>query len=184
MSESLSALRSGPGRALERLAQAFAFFGGTVFVALIGMSVTSIAGRTFAGGPVQGDFELVQFGCAIGIAAFLPWCQLCRGNIIVDFFTTGLPPRAQAALDAVGALLLAAVLALVAWRSAYGAQMVFAFGERAMISRVPVWIAYAGIVPSLALASLVGVYTTWESLRIAAGRTAAGPGTGSGEAAP
>ena len=164
--------RAGLGRALELVAQGFAFFGGAVLVAMIGMSVASIAGRAIAGRPVQGDFELVQFGCAIGISAFLPWCQLCRGNIIVDFFTTRLSPRAQAALDAVGALLVALVMALIAWRAGYGAQAVFASGERAMISRVPQWIAYAAIVPPLAFTALIGLYTAWESLRAALRRGA------------
>lgn len=172
MSEAARAPRSGLGRALELLAQAFAFLGGAVFVAMIGMSVTSIAGRTFWGQPVQGDFEYVQYACALGVAAFLPWCQMQRGNIIVDFFTTRLSPRAQSFLDAVGALLLAVVLGVVAWRAAVGAQAVFASGERAMISRVPVWIPYAGIVPSLALAAIAGLYTSWESLGKALGRTA------------
>jgi TRAP-type C4-dicarboxylate transport system permease small subunit len=151
-------------RAIELTAKAFAFAGGAVFVAMIGMSVTSITGRALWGRPVQGDFELVQFGCAIGIAAFLPWCQLRRSNIIVDFFTTRVPPRGQAALDAFGALLLALVLGAVAWRAGVGALAVLAGGERAMISRVPAWIPYAGVVPSLALASFVGFYTAWESL--------------------
>jgi TRAP-type C4-dicarboxylate transport system permease small subunit len=153
------------GGALERAAKAFAFAGGAVMVAMLAMSVASIAGRTFFGGPVQGDFELVQLGCAVGIAAFLPWCQWRRGNIIVDFFTTRLPPRAQSALDGVGALLLALVMALVAWRATEGALSVYASGERAMISRYPQWIGYAAIVPSIALTSLVGLYTAWESLR-------------------
>lgn len=165
MSKAARAPRSGLGRALELLAQAFALVGGAVFVAMIGMSVTSIVGRTLWGRPVQGDFEYVQYACAIGVAAFLPWCQMQRGNIIVDFFTTRLPARAQAFLDALGALLLAIVLGVVAWRAGVGAQGVFASGERAMISRVPAWIPYAAIVPSLALASLAGLYTSWESLK-------------------
>lgn len=152
-------------RALELAAEAFAFAGGAVLVLMIGMSVASITGRSFFGGPIPGDFELVQFGCAIGIAAFLPWCQLRRANIIVDFFTTGLPKRAQDVLDGIGALLLAVVIALVAWRAALGAQSVWASGERAMISRVPQWIGYAAIVPSLALTAVVALYTSWESFR-------------------
>jgi TRAP-type C4-dicarboxylate transport system permease small subunit len=168
VAEATRAPRRGLGRALELVAQAFAFFGGAVFVGLIGMSVTSITLRTLTGKPVQGDFEMVQFACAIGIAAFLPWCQLCRGNIIVDFFTARLPPRGQAWLDALGAVLLALVVAVVAWRAGYGAQSVFASGERAMISRIPVWIPYAGVVPSLALTSVVALYTAWES--VAAGK--------------
>jgi len=103
-------------RAIELTAKAFAFAGGAVLVAMLFMSVASITGRAVLGRPIQGDFELVQLGCAVSIAAFLPWCQFARGNIIVDFFTTGLPERAQAALDALGALLLAVVMALVAWR--------------------------------------------------------------------
>jgi hypothetical protein len=66
-------------------------------------------------------------------------------------------------LDALGALLLAAMMALVAWRAGLGAEAVYASGERAMISRVPQWIGYAAIVPSLALTSLVALYTAWES---------------------
>ena len=149
--------------AIELTAKAFAFAGGAVLVAMLGMSVSSIAGRAIFNSPIPGDFELVQLACAVSIAAFLPWCQLRRGNIIVDFFTTGLPRRAQSVLDALGALLLAAVMALVAWRAGLGAEAVYASGERAMISRVPQWIGYAAIVPSLALTSLVALYTAWES---------------------
>jgi len=150
---------------LELLAKAFAFAGGAVFVVMIGMSATSIVSRTLLGRPLPGDFELVQLGCAIGVAAFLPWCQMRRGNIIVDFFTVRLSPRAQSLLDAGGALLLALVMALVAWRAAYGAITVYDSGERAMISRYPQWIGYAAIVPPLALTALAGIYTAWDSLK-------------------
>ncbi len=166
MPDTTKAPRHGLGRALELLAEGFAYAGGAVLVAMIGMSATSIVGRALTGRPVQGDFELVQLGCAAGVAAFLPWCQLRRGNIIVDFFTARLPRRAQAALDAAGALALALVMALVAWRAGVGAQTVWASGERAMISRVPQWIGYAAIVPSLALAAVAGLYTAWESLKV------------------
>jgi TRAP-type C4-dicarboxylate transport system permease small subunit len=159
-------------RALELAAQGFALAGGAVLVAMIGMSAASIAGRATVGKPIQGDYELVQLGCALGIAAFLPWCQMRRANILVDFFTAMLPARAQAALDALGALLLGLVMAIVAWRAGVGALAVHASGETAMISRLPAWIGYAGIVPSLALTALAGFYTAWESWRSAFGRTA------------
>lgn len=152
-------------RALELTAKAFAFAGGAVLVAMLFMSVASITGRAVFGRPIQGDFELVQLACAISIAAFLPWCQFRRGNIMVDFFTTWLPKRAQSVLDAVGALLLALVMGLVAWRAGLGAQAVWASGETAMISRYPQWIGYAAIVPSLAFTSVVALYTAWESLK-------------------
>ena len=154
---------------LDVLARAFAFAGGVVLVAMTGMSVVSIAGRTVLGRPLAGDFELVQVGCAAAVAAFLPYCQLRRGNIIVDFFTVRASPRVQAALDALGALLLAAVMALLAWRTAAGMLTVKAAGEITMIVGFPVWLGYAAIVPSLALTALVGLATALEALKASRG---------------
>jgi TRAP-type C4-dicarboxylate transport system permease small subunit len=156
-------------RALDLLARTFAFAGGVVLVAMTGMSVVSIAGRTVLSRPLAGDFELVQVGCAAAVAAFLPYCQLRRGNIIVDFFTVRAGPRVQAALDALGALLLAAVMALLAWRTAAGMLTVKAAGEITMIVGFPVWLGYAAIVPSLALTALVGLVTALEALKASRG---------------
>jgi TRAP-type C4-dicarboxylate transport system permease small subunit len=156
-------------RVLDVLARAFAFAGGVVLVAMTGMSVVSIAGRTVLSRPLAGDFELVQVGCAAAVAAFLPYCQLRRGNIIVDFFTVRAGPRVQASLDALGALLLAAVMALLAWRTAAGMLTVKAAGEITMIVGFPVWLGYAAIVPSLALTALVGLATALEALKASRG---------------
>jgi TRAP-type C4-dicarboxylate transport system permease small subunit len=150
-------------RALDVLARAFAFAGGAVLVAITGMSVASITGRTLLGRPVPGDFELVQVGCGAAIAAFLPYCQLRRGNIIVDFFTVRAGRRVQGALDALGALLVAVVMAVLAWRTAAGMLTVKAAGEITMIVGFPVWLGYAAIVPSLALTALAGLVTAREA---------------------
>jgi TRAP-type C4-dicarboxylate transport system permease small subunit len=153
-------------RALDVLARAFAFAGGALLVAITGMSVVSITGRTFLGRPVPGDFELVQVGCGAAIAAFLPYCQLRRGNIIVDFFTVRASRRVQRRLDALGALLLAVVMAVLAWRAAAGMLTVKAAGEVTMIVGFPVWLGYAAIVPSLALTALAGLAVavdTWTA---------------------
>jgi TRAP-type C4-dicarboxylate transport system permease small subunit len=152
---------------LGGLARGFAFGGGAILVALTGMSVASITGRAFLGRPVPGDFELVQIGCGAAIAAFLPYCQLRRGNIIVDFFTVRAGPHAQGALDALGALLVALVMAVLAWRTAVGMVAVRAAGEVSMIVGFPIWIGYAAIVPSLALAALVALHTARESWKAA-----------------
>jgi TRAP-type C4-dicarboxylate transport system permease small subunit len=156
-------------RALDLLARAFAFAGGVVLVAMTGMSVVSIAGRTVLSRPLAGDFELVQVGCAVAVAAFLPYCQLRRGNIIVDFFTVRASPRVQAGLDTLGALLLAAVMALLAWRTAEGMLTVKAAGEITMIVGFPVWLGYAAIVPSLALTALAGLATAIEAWKASRG---------------
>jgi TRAP-type C4-dicarboxylate transport system permease small subunit len=154
-------------RVLEALARAFALAGGALLVALTGMSVASVTGRAVLGTPVPGDFELVQVACGVSIAAFLPYCQLRRGNIIVDFFTVRAGPRVQGALDTFGALAFAAVMALLCWRTWEGMLTVKASREVSMIVGFPIWIGYAAIVPSLLLAALVGLVTAVEAWKVA-----------------
>ena len=156
----------GPyGRALQAACQLLALAGGAVLSALALMSVASIAGRLLAR-PVQGDFELVQLGCAVAIAFFLPYCQLTRGNIIVDFFTVRATARTQHVLDALGAVVLALVMALGAWRTGAGTLSMKAGGETSMIMGVPLWYAYALMTPSFALTSAAGLYTAWQSWKM------------------
>jgi TRAP-type C4-dicarboxylate transport system permease small subunit len=152
-------------RLLDALARAFAFAGGAVLVGVTGMSVVSIIGRTLRGTPVPGDFELVQVGSAAAIAAFLPYCQLRNGNIIVDFFTVRAGKRVQDVLDAFGALVLAGVMGILAWRTIAGLLTVKASREVTMIVGFPVWIGYAAIVPSLVLATAVALFTAVQAAR-------------------
>ena len=154
---------AGPfGRALGAACKLLALLGGAILSALVLMSVASIGGRMI-GRPIQGDFELVQFGCAVAIAFFLPYCQFSQGNIIVDFFTLRASPRTQNGLDALGAVLLAVVMALVAWRTGAAAVEMKAAGETSMIMSVPLWYAYALMTPAFALTALAGLHTAWRT---------------------
>jgi TRAP-type C4-dicarboxylate transport system permease small subunit len=139
----------------------FALAGGALFAAITLMSAASVIGR-LVGRPIQGDFELVQLGCAVAIACCLPYCQLQRGHIIVDFFTTRATDRTRHALDALGALLLALVMALAAWRTGAGAVAMKASNETSMIMALPVWYAYALMTPALALTALAALNTAWH----------------------
>lgn len=153
------------GKWLGRVCRWFAVIGGAVLVAITLMSVASIVGRSLFGKPVPGDFELVQIGCAICVAAFLPWCQMQGGNIIVDFFTVRASAGTRAWLDAFGALLLAVVMLLVAWRTGVGALAVKASGETSMIMGFPSWIGYAFMAPGFALTALAALYTAYVAWR-------------------
>jgi TRAP-type C4-dicarboxylate transport system permease small subunit len=160
-----SAAQDIVGKWLGRICRWLAVLGGVVLVAMTLMSVGSILGRSLFGKPIPGDFELIQIGCAICVAAFLPWCQMHGGNIIVDFFTVRASNRTQAWLDVFGALLLAAVMLLVAWRTGAGALSVMAAGETSMIMGFPSWIGYAFMVPGFALTALAGLYTAYGAWR-------------------
>lgn len=152
------------GALLYRLSQLFALIGGAVLVAIIILSVVSVVGRRLASAPIPGDIELVQLGCAIAVASFLPYCQMRRGHVIVDIFTMRLSTRWQRLLDAAGAILLAIGGALLTWRIYVGTHSVIENEETTMILGAPVWWAYAPMVASFALLTLAGLYIAVRDL--------------------
>ena len=93
----------------------------------------------------------------LAISLAIPWCQLRGANIIVDFFTQRLRQRRIQWLDGVGALLIAAMYLLLAWRTSAGAIAVHAASETSMILALPMWWAYASLAPGLALAALIAL---------------------------
>jgi TRAP-type C4-dicarboxylate transport system permease small subunit len=148
---------------LDKACVLFALLGGAVLTALALMSVASIAGRALFSRPLQGDYEVVQTGCAVFVALCLPYCQLKRANIIVDFFTTRASERTRRRLDAVGALVVAVVMLIVAWRTAAGLESLRGSGETTTILGMPTWWTYAAMFPGIALTALVALR---DALRI------------------
>ena len=121
--------------------------------------------RNLAGSPIMGDWELVQMGCAVAIAACFPMCQMRNGHIIVDFFTQKASKTTRRQLDGIGALVLAVMMALLAWRTAVGAIDARAYNETSMIMELPTWLGYALMVPSFALASIAALYVAGRHFR-------------------
>ncbi len=150
---------------LRRIAWFFALAGGGVASAVALMVVTSIAGRALWSTPIQGDVELTQFGIALTISLCLPWCQLHGANIIVDFFTQGLPQRVNRTLDGIGAILLALMCALLSLRTAVGAIAVSEAGETTMILGLPMGWNYLLLAPGLALTTVVALWQAQRLLR-------------------
>ena len=153
------------GRLLFRLCRGFAIAGGLVLTIITVMSVASTASRAVTGRPLLGDFELVQLGCAVAVAAFLPWGQMRRSHVLVDFFTTGVTANTRRVLDGMGALLIAGCAALIAWRMVIGTVDLKSSGESSMLLGVPIWYAYALMVPSFMLLALAALHSAWSEWR-------------------
>ncbi len=153
------------GRALLGVTKAFALAGGLVLVAMTLMSLVSVAGRSLFLKPLAGDYELIQIGCAVAVAAFLPFCQMRGGHVLVDFFTVNASPALRAALDAFGALLVGIAAGVFAWRLTLGAIGLHHANEQTTILGFPTWYAVALMVPSFALFALAGLYTAWGHWR-------------------
>jgi TRAP-type C4-dicarboxylate transport system permease small subunit len=141
-----------------------AIAGGAVLLAITLLTVASVVLREVTGRPIPGDFELVEIGCAVAVFAFLPYCQMIGGNVLVEFVTARAPVRVQAALDALAQLAYTLIAALLAWRLALGGADLKAYGETTMVLGVPVWWAFVPIVPTTVLLALACAHTAWKSL--------------------
>jgi TRAP-type C4-dicarboxylate transport system permease small subunit len=144
-------------RLLQTLAQICAVLAGVLLTVITLMTCVSVIGRNTTGWTIVGDFELSGSAAGAAIALFLPWCQMRRGNIIVDFFTTRLAARTNDRLDRLGALLYALALALMTWRTALGGLNAWRTQSGTMMIGFPEWIIYTAMVPPLALCVAIGL---------------------------
>jgi TRAP-type C4-dicarboxylate transport system permease small subunit len=143
---------------LEKFAKFCAILAGILLIAITLMTCTSVIGRETIGKTISGDFELSGVLAGAAIALFLPWCQYKRGNIMVDFFTTGASEKNQDRMERLGAFLLAVVMALMAWRTTLGGLNVFNTHSETQILGFPEWVVYCTMVPPLALTALIALY--------------------------
>lgn len=172
------------GQALDRGALWLGLTGGLLLMALAGVTALSVMGRRFGPGPITGDFELVEAGCAIAIFSFLPLCQMRRGHVCVDILARALPARANAVLQLLGDLLVALAALAILWQLWLGFGEKFPFGSdtvRDLLSmgyrpffpettyelQLPYWVAYAACLPGAALFALAALWSVLDSLSTA-----------------
>lgn len=142
---------------LAPLCRAFGMVGAAVALATGFLTLLSVVMRAVWSQPIHGDVEMTQMGIAFAISMCLPYCQLQRANIIVDFFTQSTSVGTRRVLDAMGNLFLVLLYGLLAWRTSVGAFSVREAGETTMIISLPMWWAYACLAPGLALAGWVAL---------------------------
>ena len=144
-------------RALEFLAKFCAILAGVLLTAITLMTCGSLIGRNTVGVSIVGAFELTGVAAGAAIALFMPLAQLRRGNIIVDFFTAKLDERTNDKLDRLGALLLAGIFVLLAWRTTLGGINVWEANSETQIMGFPEWVVYAAMVPAFVLTAVIAL---------------------------
>lgn len=123
---------------------------------IVVITCASVVGRNWLGWTLVGDFELTGALVGVAIANFLPWCQVTRGNIIVDFFSSRCASATNARLDRLGAMALSITMALLAWRTTVGGLNAWSNQSSSMLLGLPDWMIYGAMVPALALVALIG----------------------------
>lgn len=143
---------------LQNLAKLCAIVAGVLLTAITLMTCISLIGRNTTGATLVGDFELTGVAAGAAIALFMPYCQLQRGNIIVDFFTARLHHDTNSKLDRFGALLLAILFAVLAWRTTLGGLNSWSTHSETQILGFPEWTVYVAMVPPFVLTAAIGIH--------------------------
>lgn len=152
------------GRVLYSIARWLAIFGGIVLCGMAILTSASVFGRSALQQPVPGDFELVAIGTGIAVFAFLPWCQLMRGNVMVDFFMSAAPFRARIFGDIVGGIFYLAIAALLTWRMIFGGLDMYNYNELSMTINFPRWTTFPVSIVLMAFLTIVVAYTIGRSI--------------------
>ena len=143
---------------LSTLAKACALLAGILLTLITLVTCGSLIGRNTIGVSLVGDYELTAVTAGAAVALFLPWAQLRRGNIIVDFFTSKVSEAINGWLDRFGALLLGLIMFLLAWRTTVGAISSYQSQTTTMMLGFPEWIAYVSMIPPLFLTGLIAFH--------------------------
>lgn len=151
---------------LSFLAQTCAVLAGIILTGVTLVTCASVAGRNTTGWTLLGDYELTAVAAGAAIALFMPWCQLRRQNIIVDFFTARASSAVNARLDRFGALLLAAMFIVLAWRTGTGGLSARSSMTTTMMLGFPEWITYAAMVPPLLLTGVIALVQAFAPARV------------------
>ncbi|OGA13351.1 MAG: hypothetical protein A3G25_04660 [Betaproteobacteria bacterium RIFCSPLOWO2_12_FULL_63_13] len=163
---------------LYGVSRILALTGGILACAMALLMSGSVAGRAVVGYPIPGDYEITGVINGTAIFAFLPYCQLMRANVIVDFFTGRASARAKAALDAFGSLLFLAIGVLLTWRLVVGGMDLYKNSDVTPTLSFPLWVTLPFDIACMVVLVLVTGYTLAQNvadLRFGgAGQTKAG----------
>jgi len=152
------------GRVLYQVSKWLAVFGGVVLSAMAILTSVSIIGRSAFLQPVPGDFELVAIGTGLAVFAFLPWCQITRGNVLVDFFMSAAPVRIRIFSDIIGGFFYLAIASLLTWRMIFGGLDMYNYNELSMTINFPRWTTFPVSILMLGFLAIVIAYTIGRSV--------------------
>lgn len=150
---------------VHRVSLISAAIGGVIIFAAAIIVTFSVVKGLVGFGSIRGEFELVELACAACASLFLPLCQLTKGHVMVDVFTTRLPESFTRKLDGFWILIFALAWAFVCWRLCIGLIELNNFGDRTMLLRVPVWWAYVPAIFGTGLSSIIAVLSGVSHLR-------------------
>jgi len=158
-----------PRGPVASVALGFALLGGLSLIFVAGLTTVSVLSRWLTSQPVRGDVEMISLGSGLAVVSFLAYGTLMRSNILVDSFSSWLPARVNAIIDAFWTLIWAVVALFLARGMAIGAwEALHTHTTTIGLLGVPIWWVIAiGAVCFVATAA-AAFYWVWRLLRAGA----------------
>tara|TARA_B100001964_G_C14243072_1_gene606037 strand:- start:1458 stop:2033 length:576 start_codon:yes stop_codon:yes gene_type:complete len=152
------------GRVLYKYSAALAIFGSFI-IGFMGLSIAvSVIGRATGIGSISGIYDLIEIWTCTAIFAVLPYCQLTRENVIVDFILTRASTRMKAICDAAGSLIFLLIGILLTWRLIYGGIDMYNNNESFTTIGFPRWLSFPYATLCMTLLIVVCFYTLARSI--------------------
>ena len=152
------------GRVLYKYSAALAIFGSFI-IGFMGLSITiSVVGRATGVGLMTGIYDLIEIWTCTALFAVLPYCQLMRENVIVDFILTRASTRMKAICDAAGSLIFLLIGILLTWRLIYGGIDMYNNNESFTTIGFPRWLSFPYAALCMTLLIVICFYTFTRSV--------------------
>ncbi len=152
------------GRVLYKLSAGLALFGSFIIAAMAAMVAFNVTWRATSLGSVSGIIDIIELLTNTAVFAFLPYCQIMRENVIVDFILMKAPTRAKTVCDAFGSLIFIVIGCLLTWRTTLGGFDMYRYNESFSTLGFPRWISFPYAVFCLSVLIAVCVYTFGRSI--------------------
>ena len=113
------------------------YIAGIGLVGMLVLIVADVIGIKILSRPVPGGIEIVSFMVVVAIAGAVPFTQVMRGHVAVDFIVEKFPRRAKLIIDAIMIFFSVCLLALMTWYSFKYADGLRSSGEVSMTQKIP-----------------------------------------------
>ena len=172
---------------IHKIARFSAFIGGIVLTALALLMTLSIMGGAIAKigysdwlmryspfladiiqqsgiRTIIGMYEIIKFGIAFVIFAFLPITTFERAHAVVDVFTNRLPKHLQHILIIMWEILFFIILMLITWRLFFGLERMMSAGIISQELKIPEWWGFAVAFLQMIFATAISAFVVFVEI--------------------
>ncbi len=165
MAQSSQAAQGRFSALVYRLCEYWALLGGLLLLIVVLINGWSIVSGALMNKPFPGDYELTEYGVAVAIFCFLPWCQISGSNVSADIFTERASPRAINIMKQIGVVVAIIFSAVLLWRMSAGLLDYREYEEATGLLQIPLWWGFVPALFSLFLVALAALVNLLQLLK-------------------